>query len=253
LPTWTPAALSSEIRRLAGRCWRVVEAQHVISTLKLVDTLAEQALLEQVLEDSKPRLPPECRHLHYLLGTPFRYGAPYPAGSRFRRAGVTPGVFYASRKPATAIAEVAFHRLLFFADTPGTPLPLASGVFTAFAVHARSTAGLDIAAPPFDRDAPHWAHLTDYGACQDLADAARAAGVQTIRYQSARDPEGGINVALLSCHAFGSRAPLERHTWRIHLGASGVRAICSGLSMRLEFGRTAFARDPRVAALPWDR
>lgn len=225
----------------------------MISTLKLVDTLAEQALLEQVLEDSKPLLPPECRHLHYLLGTPFRYGAPYPGGSRFRRAGVTPGVFYASRKPATAIAEVAFHRLLFFVDSPGTPWPLNAGEFTAFAVHARRTAGLDLAAAPFDRDASRWTHPTDYGACQDLADAARAAGVQTIRYRSARDPEGGVNVALLSCHAFRSPAPLERQTWRMHLGASGVRAICSGLSMRLEFGRTAFARDPRVAALLWDR
>jgi hypothetical protein len=28
----------------------VVEAQHIVSTMKLVDTLAEQALLEQLLE-----------------------------------------------------------------------------------------------------------------------------------------------------------------------------------------------------------
>ena len=64
---------------MAGRCWRVVEAQHVVSTLKLVDTLAEQALLEDLLEETKPPVPPECRHLHYLLATPFRYGAPYRA------------------------------------------------------------------------------------------------------------------------------------------------------------------------------
>ena len=49
----------------------------MVSTLKLVDTLAEQALLEDILEESKPPVPPECRHLHYLLSTPFRYGAPY--------------------------------------------------------------------------------------------------------------------------------------------------------------------------------
>ena len=54
MPTWTPAALSSETRRLSGVCWRVVEAQHVVSTMALVDTLAEQALLEQLLDDSKP-------------------------------------------------------------------------------------------------------------------------------------------------------------------------------------------------------
>src|SRR3954449_10967826 len=91
--TWTPAALSSERRTLSGLCWRVVEAQHRVSTLKLVDTLAEQELLERLIEETKPAVPPECRHLHYLLATPFRYGAAYPTGSRFRRDGHTDGVY----------------------------------------------------------------------------------------------------------------------------------------------------------------
>ena len=84
-----------------------------------MDTLAEQSLLEDLLEGTKPPVPPECRHLHYLLSTPFRYGAPYPKGSRFRRAGFTPSVYYASAKVATAVAEIAFHRLLFFAEVAG--------------------------------------------------------------------------------------------------------------------------------------
>lgn len=253
MPTWTPAALSSEIRRLAATCWRVVEAQHVVSTLKLVDTLAEQDLLEQLLDDSKPPVPPECRHLHYLLATPFRYGAPYPAGSRFRRAGLTPGVFYGSQTPATALAEMAFHRLLFFADSPATPWPVNAGEFTVFSVRVRTTGGLDLTLPPFDRDAPLWVHPTTYRACQDIAEAARGAGVQVIRYRSARDPGGGLNLAVLACAAFGSREPLERQTWRMHLDSSGVRAICINPPLRLEFDRTAFARDPRIAALEWER
>ena len=133
MPIWTPAALSSEARPLQGRCWRLVEAQHRVSTLKLVDSLAEQALLEELLETTKPPVPPECRHLHYLLATPFRYGA-YPKGSRFRRAGLTPGVYYASEAPETAVAEIAFYRLLFFAESPATPWPVNAAEFTAFAV-----------------------------------------------------------------------------------------------------------------------
>nr|MBA2303283.1 RES family NAD+ phosphorylase [Acidobacteriota bacterium] len=140
---WTPAALSSKRRRLAGPCWRIVEAQHRISTLKLVDTLAEQARLEQLLDLSKPPVPPECSGLHYLLSTPFRYGAPYPHGSRFRRPGLTAGVFYASAKPATAVAEAAFHRLLFFADSPATSWPDNPGEYTAFSVRYSTKAGLD--------------------------------------------------------------------------------------------------------------
>src|SRR3954452_9062009 len=150
--TWTPDALSSERRRMAGACWRVVEAQHRVSTMKLVDTLAEQSALESLVETTKPPVPPDCNHLHYLLSTPFRYGAPYPAGSRFRRAGLTPGVFYASRAVVTAIAEMAFHRLLFFADSPGTPWPAGAGDYTAFSARFRTAAGIDLTAPPFDAE-----------------------------------------------------------------------------------------------------
>lgn len=57
--TWTRAALSSEARALAGRCWRLVEAQRHVSTLKLVDSVAEQGLLEDLIETTKPPLPPE--------------------------------------------------------------------------------------------------------------------------------------------------------------------------------------------------
>src|SRR5438552_11150402 len=106
--------------------------------MKLVDTLAEQSVLESIVDASKPPLPPECRHLDYLLATPFRYGAPYPKGSRFRRAGNTPGVFYASERPTTAVAEMAFYRLLFFAESPDTPWPKDAAEFTAFQAAVRS-------------------------------------------------------------------------------------------------------------------
>ena len=230
----------------------MVESQHRVSTLKLVDTLPEQDRLEQLLEESKPRLPADCRHLHYLLATPFRYGAPYPEGSRFRRAGLTPGVFYASRTPATAVTEVAFHRLLFFADSPGTPWPDNAGEFTAFSTRYRTAAALDLAAPPLDRDRSAWTHSTDYAPCQALAGAARTAGIEVLRYASARD-ERGTNIALLTWRAFGSPAQIDRQTWRIHLGQSGVRAICTFPETQLEFPRTAFATHPRIAALAWER
>ena len=93
--TWTQTALSRERRRRSGSCWRIVESQYRVSTMKLVDTADEQATLELLLDQTKPPVPAECRGLDYLLFTPFRYGAPYPNGSRFRRAGLTAGVFYA--------------------------------------------------------------------------------------------------------------------------------------------------------------
>ena len=52
LATWTPDALSSELRDYAGGCWRLVESQYIVSTLKLVDSLAEQTVLEELVEAS---------------------------------------------------------------------------------------------------------------------------------------------------------------------------------------------------------
>ncbi len=252
-PIWTPDALSSEARPYAGRCWRLVEAQHLTSTLKLVDDTDEQKLLEDLIEATKPPLPPECRHLDYLLFTPFRYEPPYPRGSRFRRAGRTAGVYYAAERPETALAELAFYRLLFFAESPGTPWPRSAGQFTAFAAEVRTERHLDLTAEPLSRDGSAWTHPTDYAPCQHLADAARATAVEIIRYRSVRDPDVGANLAVLACAAFAAPAPVERRTWHMLLGRTGVSAVCEAPRQRLSFGRGAFSADPRLAGMNWER
>src|SRR5690606_37447452 len=172
-PISTPAELSSSARRGAGRVWRVVEAQHRVSTAKLTDTAAEQKLLEDLIEDTKPPIPPECRHLDFLLFTPFRHAAPGPRGSRFRKPGFTPGVFYAAWNADTAIAEVCFHRILFLAESPATPWPADAGEFTAFAVEYATPFVIDLTRAPFDDRGDIWQHPTDYAGCQALAELAR--------------------------------------------------------------------------------
>jgi len=124
-----PAARVSEPYRGTG--WRLVEAQHLVSTLKLVETVAEQALLEGILEETKPPMPPECTGLDYLLATPFRY-RPYPPGSRIRRPGLTPGVWYWAERAETAVAEIVFYRYLFYAESPATPFPANAADYTGF-------------------------------------------------------------------------------------------------------------------------
>lgn len=236
LPIWTPAALSSEFAPYRGRCWRLVEAQHRVSTLKLVDSLAEQELLEDLIDATKPTLPVECRHLDYLLATPFRYDADYPRGSRFRRPGRTPGVYYGAERVGTAVAEMAFYRLLFFAESPDTPWPANAAEYTAFAVTVASETAIDLTAEPFSRDSAAWGDPMAYETCQALADAARGAGCEIIRYASVRDPERGANLALLTARAFSGN-PASRQTWRLRLSTSGVQALCEFPERRLEFGR----------------
>ncbi|WP_027230590.1 RES family NAD+ phosphorylase [Phyllobacterium sp. UNC302MFCol5.2] len=249
-PIWTPDALRSEARDSHGGCWRLVEAQHRVSTMKLVDTLDEQALLEDELEATKPPLPPACIHLDYLLATPFRYGR-YPGNSRFRREGYSPGVFYSSEMVETAVAETAFYRLLFFIESPGTPWPRNALEFTAFEARYATTHAIDLTVAPFAEHRSRWTHPTDYSACLDLADAALAAGIDLIRYQSVRDPQGGANLALLSCACFAMPNPVRKTTWRLHFSDYGVNAICDMPDLRLGFTLATFGDDPRIKGAAW--
>lgn len=248
LPIWTPDALRSEAAPRSGSAWRLVEAQHRVSTMKLVDTLDEQQLLEEELERTKPPGPPECRHLHYLLSTPFRYGR-YPGNSRFRREGYSPGVYYAAEAPETAVAETVFYRLLFFAESPATPWPRNPLEFTGFCARFAAGTALDLTTAPLSRDAARWTDLADYSACLALADAAREAGVDAIRYRSVRDPQGRANLALLACTAFAEAQPSGFTTWRIALSAHGAIALCDWPERRLGFSPGDFAADPRLRGL----
>ena len=250
-PIWTAAALRCEARPWQGRAWRLVEAQHRVSTLKLVDSLAEQALLEDILEDSKPALPKACQDLDYLLSTPFRY-RPYPHGSRFRRAGMTPGVWYGAERVETALAEMVFYRYLFYAESPATPFPDAAAEYTAFCAKIGTPARLDLTAAPLNRDAEIWQDLQDYSGCQTLAETARAAAVQVIRYRSMRDVKAGANVAVLSCAAFASPKPAERQSWHIRLSAHGAMVLREYPKSGFDLPRSDFAADPRLANMLWD-
>jgi hypothetical protein len=252
-PIWTPDALSSEFKAYEQSVWRLVEAQHRVSTMKLVDSLAEQDVLENLIERTKPAYPAECGRLHYLFKTPFRYGAAYPNGSRFRRAGLTPGVYYASEQPGAAVAEMAFYRLLFFAESPQTPWPANPSEYTGFSAALQTRRMLDLTKPPLNRDAALWRRPADYGPCQALADVARKAETEIIRYGSVRDPAGAANVAVLSCAAFANAEPLEAQTWRIGVSENGGYAIREFPLARIEFGREAFAADPRIVAMNWER
>lgn len=260
-PTWTHAAISSELRSYERRdVWRLVDAQYFVSTRKLVDSVVEQVILDGLVDAATPAVPGECQDLDDVLSRPFRY-APYPKGSRFRRAGLTPGVYYSAEQPRTAAAELAFYRLLFFAESPDTPWPANPLQCTGFSATVLSPYSLDLTKPPLDADRSVWRHPVNYEPCQDLADAARKAGAEILRYESVRDPEmGGVCVAVLTCTAFAAPFPPLIHVfaqqyqaWRIGVGPGGAYALREFPGAQIEFDRNAFASDPRIAAMRWDR
>ena len=215
--TWTAPAVASEARRAQRQLWRAVEAQHIASTFRLVSDVEEQALLERVLETSKPPLPASSQSLHYLLATPFRYTS--PLGSRFRSVS-QPGVWYGAEHVRTCCAELGYWRWRFLSDSPALQSlgPSPQTVFRA-RVQARI---VDLGRPPFRRDRASWTHPRNYGPTQQFADTARAAGVEAIRYESVRDPEHGPAMAVLSPAVFRPHQPLEQHTWLLTVRPDAV-------------------------------
>lgn len=208
--TWTPLAVSSESFDWQNSAWRMVEAQHVASTMKIVDNQAEQNLLEVLLEASKPAQPNSTQSLDYWLSTPFRYN-PVSSGSRFRSV-TDPGVFYGAESVRTASAELGYWRWKFLKDAVDL-IKLEPVAHTAFRVEI-SACVIDLRKPPFDSDASVWVHPTDYGPTQSFAQLAREASIEAIIYQSVRDPDLSWCIALLTPAAFLEFKPHQAiQTW----------------------------------------
>lgn len=212
--------------------------------MKLVDSLDEQTLLEELLDETKPPVPEECRNLHWLLFTPFRYRA--RQASRFRRKGASAGVLYTAEKIETAAAEMAFYKLLFFVESPATRFPLTVQEMTAFSLDFETARGLDVGRPP------HCDNLglfdpVDYTLANQLAEYARAEVCEAIRYPSVRARDRGANVAVMTCGAIKSEMPASRETWRFRLAEHSVFAVGDERNVRLEFHYSDFSDDPRIA------
>lgn len=209
---WTPLAVSSEACPWAADAWRMVEAQHIASTMKIVDNAAEQDLLESLLEGSKPAQPSQAAGLDYLLATPFRYD-PKRGGSRFRGE-TDPGVFYGAQSVRTACAELGYWRWKFLKDAVDL-VRLEPVAHTAFRV-AISTSAVDLRTRPFEADVSALVDPNSYGVAQRFARVARQAEVGAIVYQSVRDSDPSWCVAVLTPQAFVSRKPdALMQTWWI--------------------------------------
>ncbi len=209
--TWTPRAVASESTPYRLEPWRAVEAQHVASTRRLVDSNAEQAVLEELLDESKPRAPAFTAGLDYLLATPFRY-PPWSRGSRFRSP-TDPGVLYAADERRAACAELGYWRWRFVMDSSGlAKVGLGPVAHTLFQVRVAAS-GIDLRKKPFSRDAKKWTDPNNYGPTQALAAVVRRTPATIIRYESVRDPSKGGCVAILEPTAFNSQKPISYQTW----------------------------------------
>lgn len=214
---WKPAWFATGVRNKNAALWRGVEAQHVVSTMRLADNAAEQRVLEELLEASKPALPPEAAGRHYLVFTPFRYRSPFP--SRFRRPH-DPGVWYGAEELRTACAEVAYWKWRFLVDSEGLREDALHTEHTFFMAKVRGRCA-DLTAAPWKAATRAWTHKAEFGECQSLADEARSHDLAWIRYASVRVADG-ICGAVLTPAALSLEEPFEQQTWACKTVSEGA-------------------------------
>lgn len=223
-----------------------MEAQHVVSTAKLTDNLAEQAVLERLIDSAKPPLPRERSFAgrHFLLTTSFRY-PPLRHGSRFATRAER-SVWYGAHELRTVFAEVAYYRLVFVEGTRA-PLESLEAELSVFSVPYRTRRGVDLTRSPFDAHRASIASKTSYRESQALGAAMRADGVEAFRYASARDPEAGVCVGIFAPSAFAG-GPEEPRTWWCRANREGVEFLRKDALSRASFtfSRSSFLHAGRL-------
>jgi len=214
---WKPAWFETGVRARSAALWRGVEAQHIVSTMRLADNAAEQRVLEELLEASKPALPPEAAGRHYLLFTPFRYRSPLP--SRFRRPH-DPGIWYGAEELATACGEVAYWKWRFLMDSEPLRESALHTEHTFFQAKVRGRCA-DLTQLPWNGATRAWIHKSDFAPCQALAVEARLRELAWIRYAAVR-VAGGSCGAVLKPQPLSLAEPFEQQTWACKTTAAGV-------------------------------
>ncbi len=244
---WQECIERAERYLLNGTLLRMVESQEQVATKDIVDSLEAQALLENMIEQSKPGFPAGTETLHYLLATPFRY-PPLEHGSRFGKH-CEPALFYGSRTECTLLHEAAYYRFVFWtgmAEPPPSPLLTQHTQFSA----TYRGEGLRLQESPFVMYRDLLRSPDDYSASQALGAAMRHAGIQLFEYESARDPGAGINVALYTPLALISKAPCAQKSWLCETTENSVAFSSTGGEI-VRFNRSLFEVDnnfPRPAS-----
>ena len=196
---------------IKGAGFRLVESQEKVATTEIVPDLYDQALLEDMLDSSKPRYRTGTNGFHYLLSTPFRY-PPLAHGSRFGSR-FEPSLFYGGTTEYVTLCESAFYRFFFLLDNVNGPLhEKLQTQHTLFEFQYATETGVQLQQPPFSANQPQLRNPVSYDETQALGAAMRQGGVTCFEYASARDPAVGTNVALFEPDALACTHPLsEKH------------------------------------------
>jgi hypothetical protein len=223
---WDAGEGGKHICELKLEPWRVVEAQHILNSRDLVDSLDEYDILEELLNDSKPAI-----HTHILdplIFTPFRY-PPLKYGSRFGRL-FEPSLWYGSLDMKTALTEVAYYRLKFNQDTEAE-LGYVDTLLTAFNVCIKTKHGIDLTKFPFLQYQTDISSQTSYTSSQLLGSDMRENNIAAFVFYSARTKHAEKNIGIFDidvfCQTNGSYT-YNQQTWKCVSSKDDVQIARTG-------------------------
>lgn len=212
------AGLSGEYR---GKAHRIVESQEKVATMTLVDTLDEQALLEGLIEKTKPSMP-ENKSRHYLIQTPFRY-PPLKHGSRFGSR-LEPSIFYAGNTLSGALCESAFYSFYFMSRST---LPYKAAIIhhkTSFSVEIQSHHHIDFTKVSDPDIQDKLTHPSDYQLTQAVGKQMRQKGVASFCFISARCRDQ-VNIGVFDIHSIVG-APQNNQRWEVKQTTHDILFYC---------------------------
>lgn len=229
---------------IVGSCWRVVETQETAATMAITGSAAEQSRLEELLDQSKPKIPTDCTGLNYLLMTPFRY-PPLQYGSRFGSTWER-GIFYGACELQTAFAEAAVYFWLF-QQGPKTLGALAQtrDQRTAFSVKLCSSSAIDLHSANFADVFDQIKSPSSWDYTQRLGVELREAAADFVIYPSSR-LAGGRNVAVFSPRAFAEREPALQQLWHVRFSTDTCVFVRAGISEAFEFHKADFSVEGKI-------
>lgn len=195
------------IKPISVNCYRIVEDQAKSSTRRLVTNEIKHDLLEEMIEENKPKISSNTKKLHYLLFTPFRY-PPLKFGSRFGSR-YEKSIFYGSIELKTAMAEKAFYRMSFIRASHSEQGNMVLNM-TSFQSKINTKTGIDLTDSPFFKFKELISSPISYHESQKIGTEMRNNAIESFIYFSARTNDNSKNIGVISPKCFETTHNIEK-------------------------------------------
>lgn len=232
LDIWKKCHDEKNIKVITETAWRIEPLEEKTSLRKLVDSIEEQKILEEMMRESASEV--SRSGLHPLLGNRFK-NPPLTRASRFGRK-TEPSLWYGALNVETSLVEIAFHRLAFINASVISDESVISQMI-AFSVNLKILRGIALHEKPFIKYKNEISSPSSYAVSQLLGANMRKNNIDGFTFISARDVKAGVNVGLFKINAFAGQSPNREslQTWQCFLTANKAEFVQTSVDSERAF------------------